>query len=96
MNVYIIRKSTLKTKKYDVFNNKKKISFGASGYTDFTTNHDIIKKINYIKRHIVNEDWTNLNKAGTWSRFILWNKKTIDESIKDMEHHFKIKIYVDK
>ena len=45
--------------KYDaVIDGKKKISFGASGYSDFTkhNNTDIQKR--YIARHKHNEDWT--------------------------------------
>lgn len=68
----------------------KKIRFGASGYEDYTTHRDKNRKENYIKRHSVREDWKDLNKAGTWSRYILWNKPTIQGSIKDMEKLFGI------
>lgn len=80
-------------KKYCVVTpNGKKISFGASGYSDFTINKDPNRKSNYIKRHQVREDWTDLNKAGTWSRYLLWNKPTLESSIRDMENKFGIQI----
>jgi len=95
MNTYNIYKSSLKTKKYDVYkNNKKVVSFGGAGYTDYTINNDNVKKQNYIKRHKINEDWTDLNKAGTWSRYILWNQPTLKKSVDDMEHKFNIKINI--
>lgn len=91
--MYIIKKSTLKNKKFDVFQDEKKItSFGAIGYEDYTMHNDDKRKANYIKRHKSNEDWSDPTTAGFWSRWILWNKKTISASILDTEKRFKIKI----
>lgn len=88
---YILEKSNRKDKKLMVKNGKT-IHFGAKGYSDFTLSKDTNKKKNYIKRHIVNEDFNNLNSAGSWARYILWNKKTIPASIKQMENRFNINI----
>ena len=74
--------------------NDKKINFGAAGYEDFTTHKDPIRKKRYIKRHQVNEDWTNPLTAGWWSRWLLWNMPTIKESIADIKKRFDIKIYI--
>ena len=80
-------------KKYAVVTpDKKIIYFGASGYSDFSIHKDKERKQRYIDRHSKREDWSDLNKAGTWSRFILWNEPTIKESIKDMEKRFNIQI----
>ena len=94
--MYIIIKSKKLHKKYDVINTLGKvISFGDNRYSDFTKHNDNDRKINYLTRH-QNEDWTDLNKAGTWSRFILWNKPTIRKSINDMKKLFNINIiYLD-
>ena len=90
--MYIIIKSKKLHKKYDVINtNGQIISFGDNRYSDFTKHKNEERKMNYIIRH-QNEDWTDLNKAGTWSRYILWNKPTIKESINDMKKLFNIKI----
>jgi len=90
---YKLSRSTRKDKKYMVvLPDNKKIHFGAAGYSDFTINKDVDRKKNYILRHQINEDWGDLKKAGTWSRFILWNKETIKDSVKDMEKRFNIKI----
>ena len=93
MLTYHICRSSNKSKKYDIYSDddEKILSFGASGYSDFPTHNDEARKERYIKRH-KKEDWDDINKAGTWARFILWNKPTIRESILDMEHRFKIKI----
>ena len=80
----IIRKSHNKNKKWDaVFNNSKTISFGAAGYSYYTIHKDDKRKDNYIKRHS-NEDWTRQNVASpAWfSRWILWEKKTLTEAIR--------------
>ena len=48
----VISSSTNKNKKLDaVIDGKKKISFGASGYGDFTKHQDLVRRDPYIKRH---------------------------------------------
>ena len=95
MKVYILEKSDNTKKKYCVvqLNPKtKKICFGAKNYSDFTINKDDKRKQNYLLRHKKNEDWENSETSGFWSRWLLWWKPTIDESIKAMEKQFNIKI----
>jgi len=91
--MYIIIKSNKLHKKYDVINeNGKVLSFGDNRYSDYTKHKDARRKDLYIGRHVKREDWENLDKAGTWSRYILWNKPTLKASIKNMEKLFNIKI----
>jgi len=74
-----------------------KVKFGASGYGDYTLGTSDIQKRSYIARHKNNEDWTKTGyfKAGFWSRWILWNKRTIQESIDDIEKRFSnIKVFL--
>mgnify|MGYP003353295958 FL=1 len=79
--------------KYLVNYKNKNILFGASGYSDFIlSGGDEKKKKAYIARHKINEDWNDLSKKGTWSRYILWNKKTLKDSINDMNKRFNINI----
>ena len=94
---YHLYKSTNPKKKFMVkFLNQttgriNTIHFGAYSYDDYTiTNNDERKRL-YIKRHI-NDNITDLNFAGCWSMNLLWNKKTLEESIHDMEKRFKITI----
>lgn len=75
----------------------KKIYFGANGYNDYIIYNKILtreeadkKKENYIKRHGVNQDWTDPLKAGTLSRYILWNKPTLEQSLDDYLKRFNI------
>jgi len=64
-----------------VFDDGDHTAFGAVGYEDFTTHGDIKRKQAYIRRHRKNEDWNNPKSAGALSRWILWNKPTLRESI---------------
>ena len=78
-----IQKSHNPKKKYDaVINGNKIISFGATGYEDYTTHKDEKRKDNYIKRHS-NEDWSraNLESAAWMSRYILWEKPSLKEAV---------------
>ena len=97
MSNYYLYKSTNPKKKYMVkfinqaTNKINTIHFGAYSYDDYTiTNNDERKRL-YSKRHI-NDNITDLNFAGCWSMNLLWNKKTLEESIHDMEKRFKITI----
>lgn len=67
------------------------VHFGQVGYEDYTTHKDKERKNRYILRHS-GEDWNNIYKPGFWSRWILWNKKTIEDSIKDLEKKINHKI----
>ena len=92
MKKVVLKKSSNLEKKYDAFVEGKKVSFGASAYSDFTQHKDPERKKSYIARHRVNQNWNDLTTAGAWSKGILWNKPTISESIKNMENKFNIKI----
>lgn len=72
---------------------EKVVRFGASGYKDYTqysADEREEKKRAYIARHSVNEDWSDPTKAGTLSRYILWNKPTVVGSIEDFIKRFKL------
>ena len=96
MNYYLYE-SNLKSKKFVIkfVNEKTKrintIHFGAAGYDDYTLTNDDKQKLLYQKRH-QNDYINDLNYAGCWSWWLLWNKKTLDASIRDMEKRFKITI----
>lgn len=71
---------------------QKKIYFGSSGFQDMRQHKDEERKKRYINRHKNREDWDDLTKAGTWSRFLLWAEPTLRDSIKEMNKMFNIKI----
>lgn len=91
---YHLHRSDKKDKKYYVVapNSKKKIYFGAAGYSDYTKNKSDVKKNAYIARHKVNENFNDLNSAGAWSRWLLWEKKTLTAAKTNMKKKFKINI----
>ncbi len=94
-----IKPSTRKEKKlmavfYD--KDKKKIKtthFGQKTFTDFTINKSNDKKQAYLKRHEKRENWNDFMTAGSLSRWILWNKPTLQSSINDYKRRFKLKTF---
>jgi len=101
MPIIYIRKSNRANKKWaailpvekypDLFN-VKTVHFGDSRYEDYTQHKDELRKNRYISRHIKNEDWNNPNTAGFWSRWLLWNKKTLKQSGDDISKMFGYKV----
>ena len=95
---YVLSRSDKYTKKYVVtFVNpktgrQKSINFGAFGMGDYTLHKDDERKDRYLQRHKTREDWNDLTKAGAWSRWILWEKKTLPSAIRNMEKKFRIRI----
>jgi len=79
---------------YDTKNKLKTTHFGykdKDGYGNTYIDHkDDKKKDAYIARHKVNEDFNDYMSAGSLSRYILWNKKTLRESIADYKRRFKL------
>lgn len=94
-----IGKSTRQGKKmvavfYDEAKKKIKTThFGASGYEDYTTHGEMQRKMNYIARHKDREDWNDYMTSGSLSRWILWNKPTLSESINDYMNRFRLREY---
>ena len=68
------------------------IKFGAFGMNDYTLTGDISAKERYEARHASREDWTKSGvlTKGFWSKWILWNKESIDASLKDTIRRFKL------
>ena len=68
------------------------VNFGAKGYSDYTMHKDPERKKRYIKRHASTENWTvsGVLKPGFWSRWILWNLPSLQRSISDKKHRFKL------
>lgn len=99
VNRVVLAKSSRKNKKYMVImkldNGRiKTVHFGQKNYSDMTIHKNPDRKKNYISRHKKREDWTKsgITTAGFWSRWILWNKPTLKESIIDTEKMFDIEI----
>ena len=87
----VISSSTNTNNKYDaVIDGKKKFSFGASGYSDFTKHGDLLRRDSYIKIHS-KEDWSKSNIASpAWmSRYILWGKPTLKGAVDNANEKYK-------
>ena len=65
--------STRKNKRFKIeFSDPKKIiHFGQRGGNTYIDHQDELKRENYLKRHLVNEDWSVVN-PGSLSAFLLW------------------------
>ena len=101
MKLISIKPSTNKDKKlmatFEQDNGRQVTThFGASGYFDYTKyykqNKEIAKqkKESYLARHRVNEDWNDVTSPGALSRWILWNKPTIEASKTDFKKRFNL------
>ena len=94
-----LSKSNRPDKKFQVIIGNKTIHFGQKGYTDFIlSGGDEKRKNRYLARHKSNENWnkSGIDTAGFWSRWLLWNKPTLEKSIKDVEQRFNIKVNLKK
>ena len=94
MKTVTIKKSTNSQKKLMAIfyeNNKKikTIHFGAAGMSDYTKHKDSFRKQRYLNRHKNNENWNDPMTAGALSRWILWNKPSLKDSIDDYKKKFK-------
>ena len=85
-----ITRSDRKGKKWVAeFKDGTKTHFGATGYGDYTLGTSEQQKKSYIARHS-NEDHTDPKKAGTLSRFILWEHRSMTKAISEYKKRFKI------
>ena len=83
MNTVIITPSKNKLKKFDAtINGTKTISFGDKRFEDYTIHKDDVRQQRYIIRHRKAERWDDPTTA-------LWNKKTLQSSIDDMNQRFR-------
>ena len=93
---FSISPSKVRGKKYTAIfdcpkcNKKKTIHFGAEGMSDFTKHKDEERKERYLKRHKKRENWNDPMTAGALSRWILWNKPSYEESVKDFIERFDL------
>lgn len=91
----ILKKSNDNKYKYvvtvDNGNKKKILRFGDKNYEDYTKHKDDDRKKRYINRHVGKERWWDPYSKGFWSRWLLWNKKTIGDSKKNITERFGIK-----
>lgn len=93
-----VGRSTLPTKKLQVtivYNESgarhtRIIHIGQRGAEDYTVHRDEARKARYIARHAPRERWgrDGILTPGFWARWLLWNKKTLGESVADVKARF--------
>ena len=94
---YYLYKSTNPDKKFmvkfmnEATNRINTLHFGSSQYSDYTTTNNERRKELYKLRHL-SDNINDLSFSGCWSWHLLWNKTTLEKSIKDMEQKFNINI----
>ena len=97
MRVYVhLLKSPLKDKKWRaVFTQKNKeildyTDFGHSSYGDYTTHGDEERKRRFLTRFrgLIEKYKDEPTAPTTLSKWVLWNKKTVEESFKDYKRHY--------
>ena len=101
MKLISIKPSTNKDKKlmatFEKDNGRQVTThFGAKGMMDYTKYYKQDPKLAkqkrdaYDARHKVNEDWNDVTSAGSLAKYILWNKPTIEASIRDFKKRFNL------
>lgn len=81
---------------FDVDGKEKRVNFGAEGYQDYTLfyKHDKAEaeehKRRYVIRHTKDLRTHDVTSPGYLSMYILWNKPTIEASIKDYKKQFNV------
>jgi hypothetical protein len=71
-------------------NDKKKVHFGSAGMDDFTITKDKEQRERYRKRHKKDLRTNDPMKPGYLSYYLLWNKPSLQESIKDYKKKFNL------
>jgi len=105
MPIMYLYKSKSKNKKYTIVMPDMKHRFGAKGYRDYTLINDKNSKYYlpnkedrekvkraYKSRHRGDKGLNNLHSPAELSMMLLWNKPTLNASIKDFAKKHKVEI----
>ena len=72
---------------------EKTIHFGQRGGSTYIDHGDPAIRRAYIARHKPSEDWSHIN-AGSLSRYILWEHKTLAKAAAAYGRRFGVKVVV--
>ena len=94
MKLISVKKSTVSGKKltatFDINGKRKRVHFGATGYTDYTLSGDKMKRKNYRARH-AKEKSQAANTPGALAYHILWGDSTSrEENIRDFKRKYGV------
>jgi hypothetical protein len=90
----VISKSTKPDKRLQARYATKTVHFGAQGGSTFIDHRDPKLKENWEARHRVRENWQDYSSAGALSKHLLWNKPTLQASIRDLNARQKVYRFV--
>ena len=88
MNITISKTSKPLKKFVATINGERDIYFGSTPHSDYTIHQDDERKERYLNRHRKCENWDDPLTSGFYSRRLLWNKTTLEESIDDINKRF--------
>ena len=70
---------------------ERRIPFGSAGMSDYTINHDKLRRARYLARHRARENWNDPQTAGSLSRHLLWGDSTsLDTNVKSFRRRFSL------
>jgi hypothetical protein len=74
-----------------IFDDTKRVPFGAYGMSDYTINKNRLRRDRYLLRHRTRENWNDPMTAGSLSKHILWGPSTnIDVNIREFKRKFNL------
>jgi hypothetical protein len=93
MEVYILKKSNRKGKRYMIImSDKMTHHFGSDVGSTFIDHKDEKKKKAWFARHRLDKNFYNKHSGIYHSRKLLWDEPTLKEAIKKYEKEHKVKI----
>jgi len=88
---HLIRSQSPDKKWTAVFDDGKRVSFGAKGMDDYTQHHDVERRRLYRLRHEKDLDTKDPRRAGFLSYYILWGDSTdIDTNLRAYKKRFSL------
>ena len=79
-----ISRSSRKDKRFKAEFGGRTVHFGSKSGSTFVDHKDEKKKAAWEARHRVNEDWADYDSAGALSKHLLWNKRSMKASVRDL------------
>lgn len=74
----------------------KTVHFGAAGYGDFIVWSARAKALGrakraaYLARHGATEDWTRPDTPATLSRYVLWERPSLEDAVRAYRKRFRV------
>lgn len=89
---FVILPSTRKNKKYMAIGKDYTVHFADKRYDNYTIHKDVVRKNNYVRRHMKNENWNDPSTSAFWSRWLLWELPDIKKAAENINKIFNIKV----